>query len=99
MIETLTPLGVGSEYSCRRSGWLAGHLREIGKSLSVIVIGNGPSACQRAADSGDAQSAACPVTDRPAVDCGLAARRVQSGRIGDRVSPRPALSGGAPRNR
>jgi hypothetical protein len=31
-IDTLTPLGVGSEYSCRRSGWRAGHLRVMGKA-------------------------------------------------------------------
>jgi hypothetical protein len=27
MMDTFTPLGVGSEYSWIRSGWLAGHLR------------------------------------------------------------------------
>src|SRR5512138_934579 len=31
-IDTLTPLGVGSEYSCSRSGCCAGHLRLIRKS-------------------------------------------------------------------
>src|SRR5574343_1547383 len=37
MIETLTPLGVGSEYSCSRAGCRAGHLRVIGKSESVVM--------------------------------------------------------------
>src|SRR5580765_1150516 len=29
-IDTFTPFGVGSEYSCKRSGCLGGHLRVIG---------------------------------------------------------------------
>src|SRR3989344_4626761 len=37
MIETFTPLGVGSEYSCRRSGYWAGHLRLIGKAASEFI--------------------------------------------------------------
>src|SRR5476649_485660 len=41
IVETLMPLGVGSEYSCRRSGNLAGHLAVIGnadRSFMVILI-------------------------------------------------------------
>src|SRR3990167_9221521 len=37
MIDTLTPLGVGSEYSCRRSGCWAGHLLLIGKAASAFI--------------------------------------------------------------
>ena len=35
MIETLTPFGVGSEYSCRRSGCWGGHFLVIGKSVRL----------------------------------------------------------------
>ncbi|MNN59543.1 hypothetical protein D3C81_1746640 [compost metagenome] len=38
MIDTLTPLGVGSEYSCRRSGCWAGHLRVMGNALRSVMI-------------------------------------------------------------
>src|SRR5690606_15303215 len=37
MIETLTPLGVGSEYNWMRSGCRAGHLRVMGKLLSSAI--------------------------------------------------------------
>src|SRR5574343_603329 len=36
---TFTPLGVGSEYSCSRSGWAAGHLRVMGKALRSWLMG------------------------------------------------------------
>lgn len=37
MIEAFTPLGVVSEYSCRRSGSRGGHLRVIGKVLRSFM--------------------------------------------------------------
>src|SRR5215212_6975791 len=40
MIDTLTPLGVGSEYSCRRSGCCAGHFFVMGKSVSAFMAGS-----------------------------------------------------------
>jgi hypothetical protein len=36
MIETFTPLGVGSEYSWMRSGWSAGHFFVMGKEDRAV---------------------------------------------------------------
>src|SRR5687768_13410113 len=38
MMDALTPFGVVSEYSCRRSGCLAGHLRVIGNAERSAMI-------------------------------------------------------------
>src|SRR4051812_8920790 len=43
-METLTPLGVGSEYSCRRSGCRAGQRRVIGKEERSLM---GPLVARR----------------------------------------------------
>ncbi|WP_305806991.1 hypothetical protein [Stenotrophomonas sp. YIM B06876] len=37
MIDTFTPLGVGSEYSCRRSGCSAGHFSVMGKAERSLM--------------------------------------------------------------
>src|ERR1700722_8796539 len=46
MMETFTPLGVGSEYSCRRSGNFGGHLRVTGKLerslMGILAALTGP---------------------------------------------------------
>jgi hypothetical protein len=36
-IDTLTPLGVGSEYSCSRSGCCGGHLWVMGKAARACM--------------------------------------------------------------
>ena len=45
MIDAFTPLGVGSEYSWMRSGWVAGHFLVMGKServgMGVSSLGEG----------------------------------------------------------
>src|SRR4051812_16535564 len=40
-IDTLTPLGVGSEYSCSRSGCWAGHFRVTRKLERSVMVAPG----------------------------------------------------------
>src|SRR5690349_1133472 len=55
MIDTFTPLGVGSEYSCSRSGCCAGHLRVMGKAdkslmkILVVCAERSAASCSRGA--------------------------------------------------